>query len=31
VTELGGVAYLQKPVASDLLIAAIEKAIRPDQ
>ena|SRR5690242_2022299 len=31
VTDLGCVAYFQKPVASDLLIAAIEKAIRPNE
>jgi FixJ family two-component response regulator len=31
VTELGCVAYLQKPIASDLLIAAIEKTIGPNR
>ena len=30
VTDLGCIAYLQKPVASDLLIAAIEKATGPN-
>ena len=31
VTDLGSVAYLQKPVASALLITAIEKAIGPNR